>query len=88
MGTATRKPRERIALDDDESKNPFGDLLSLEEAARLLPGNVAPSTVWRWIVHGIVRNGTPIKLDAKRAGRRVYTTASDLARFMTRCAAT
>ena len=54
------------------------DLLSLPEAARALPGNVNPATVWRWATRG--RNG--VRLGTLKIGRGRYTTRRELQRFL------
>lgn len=50
--------------------------LTLAEAGRLV--NVGPTAVFRWIREG--RNG--VKLDHARLGRRMYTSAPALTKFM------
>jgi hypothetical protein len=60
------------------------ELLPLRDAAKLLPGGkVAASTLWRWCMNGVERDGRRIHLAHKRAGRYVYTTEADLLTFMT-----
>lgn len=54
------------------------DLMTLPEAARTLPGKVAPATIWRWATCG--RNGH--RLPTLRLGRCRYTSKSALQRFL------
>ena len=50
--------------------------LSLTQAARLVPGNVAPNCVWRWCRRGVLsRSGDRIKLEHVRIGGKLFTTA-------------
>jgi hypothetical protein len=54
------------------------DLISLPQAARTLPGNVHPATLWRWCAKG--RNGR--RLPSLKLGRARYTTRSALQKFL------
>ncbi len=54
------------------------DLLTLPAAARSLPGNVNPATMWRWATTG--RNG--VRLGTIKIGRSRYTTRRELQRFL------
>lgn len=52
-------------------------LLTLDEAAHSLPGNLAPSTAWRWCRKGI----RGIRLESVVIGGKRYTSTAALARF-------
>ena len=52
-------------------------LLTLEQAARSLPGNVAPSTLWRWHRHGV----KGCRLDTILVGGKRFTSAEAIQRF-------
>ncbi len=54
------------------------DLITLAEAARLLPTRPAPCTLWRWRTKGV--NGA--RLECIRSGGRWLTTRQALARFL------
>ena len=54
-----------------------GNYLSLAEAARTVPGDPSPATLWRWIAKGC--NG--VKLAAVRFGDRYFVTAEALEDF-------
>ena len=59
--------------------------LTLSQAARRVPPypdgkHVSPSTVWRWIVHGV----RGVKLESYPIGRRLFTTAEAIERFSRR----
>ena len=59
--------------------------LTLSQAARRVPPypdgkHVSPSTVWRWIVHGV----RGVKLESYPIGRRLFTTAEAIERFSQR----
>ncbi len=63
------------------------DAVGLAEAAQALPGRnggrVNQSTVQRWIRHGIRRpDGTVVRLEAVRLGRRWITSKQAVARFV------
>jgi len=54
--------------------NMYGDYLTVSEAARLIPGQPSPSTVWRWCQRGIrAPNGERIRLEHRWSGRRIVT---------------
>lgn len=53
------------------------DVLSLSEAAEVLPGKISTSTIWRWATSG--QRG--ILLDSLRIGGRIYTTRRALQSF-------
>jgi len=56
--------------------------LTLAQAARLMPGTPAPSTIWRWARKGIAAaDGGRVRLQHVRMGRRVFTTGQWLAKF-------
>ncbi|MHB8956258.1 MAG: DUF1580 domain-containing protein [Pirellulaceae bacterium] len=53
------------------------DILSLAEAARVVPGDVSPSTIWRWATSG--QRG--VILASLRVGGRLYTSRCSLHDF-------
>jgi len=56
--------------------------LTLAEAARTLPNDPHPASVWRWCRKGVVsRSGHRVKLAHVRIGGRIYVTDEDLKRF-------
>jgi hypothetical protein len=65
-----------------------GSGLSLSQAARRFPPYresrpVAPSTIFRWIVSGvIVRDGRRVRLEAVRLGGRWLTSVQAIERFV------
>jgi hypothetical protein len=52
-------------------------LLTLSEAAKLLPGKVSVTTLWRWRLHGIRGR----KLESVMLGGKVYTSREAIQRF-------
>jgi hypothetical protein len=49
--------------------------IPLEEVARRLPGRPVHSTVWRWATVGFpLPDGTRLHLQARKIGRRWFTT--------------
>ena len=54
------------------------NLITLSEAARLLPTKPAPCTLWRWRSKGV--NGA--RLECVRSGGRWLTTRHALVRFL------
>ena len=52
-------------------------LLTLEQAARSLPGHVAPSTIWRWYRVGLRK----IRLETVIIGGKRFTSSESLSRF-------
>lgn len=65
-----------------------GEGMTLADAARLCPasrgaGKVSPTTLTRWITVGAPRyDGTLVRLEAARYGRRWMTTRGAVARFI------
>ncbi len=58
-------------------------VLSLSEAARLLPTRPHGSTLWRWARKGVKsRAGRRIRLEHIRIGHRVFTSIEALDRFV------
>lgn len=58
------------------------DYLTLTEAARTLPNNPHPASVWRWCRKGVAsRCGRRVKLNHIRLGGKLYVTDEDLQRF-------
>lgn len=53
------------------------DVLSLSEAAKVLPGKISTSTIWRWATTG--QRG--VRLDSLRIGGRIYTSRRALQSF-------
>lgn len=61
---------------------PIRDLLSLSEAAALLPSHPSPSTLWRWHTIGAdVGAGQRVHLRAVRFGKRLFVRRADLLAF-------
>lgn len=62
------------------------DLLTLTEAANLIPGRPPDrTTVSRWVNHGIrAARGELVRLDHVRVGGRVLTTKAAVERFLQR----
>ncbi len=61
---------------------PACELLTLPEAARLLPTRPHASALWRWSRLGLrARDGTRVRLKHLRLGGRIYTTHADLDAF-------
>ncbi len=56
------------------------ELLSVAEAAKILPGRPNVATVWRWISRGC----KGIRLEVFRSGGRTYTSRQALERFSAR----
>lgn len=52
-------------------------LLTLEQAARSLPGHVAPSTIWRWYRKGV----RGVRLETIVIGGKRLTSSEALGRF-------
>lgn len=58
------------------------NLLSLVEAAQLLPNRPSPASVWRWARRGLIAaDGSRIRLAHRRLGARIYIAPEDLDRF-------
>ncbi len=73
--------------DGDGARGQDG-LISLGKAARSLPGNPAPTSVWRWCRKGVrAANGERVRLEHCRYGKRLFTTNSWLSDFAARLAA-
>lgn len=58
-------------------------LLSVEEAAKLIPSNPSPVTVWRWCRRGVKARGGggTIRMNCVRFGSRLFVRESDVAAF-------
>lgn len=57
-------------------------MLTLSEAAKLIPGHPHPSSLWRWCRKGVkARDGQRIHLDHHRFGGRLFTSVEALDRF-------
>ena len=54
-------------------------LLTLREAAQLVPGAPSVSTLWRWIMRA------ERSLEATKVGGRFFTTEAAIARFIKGC---
>jgi hypothetical protein len=63
---------------------PDDALQPLNEAVRqVIPGNVNPSTPWRWIVRGIAGlDGERIKLQVTYVGRAPHTTKAAVRQWL------
>src|SRR5688500_12408869 len=56
--------------------------ISVEEAAKLIPTNPSPVSVWRWMRRGVKsRGGGTVHLRHVRYGGRLFTTEADVAAF-------
>ena len=55
--------------------------LTLAEAARHLPNNPHPSTVYRWYAKGVQCGETRVYLDARPFGRKLYVTLKAVYEF-------
>lgn len=61
--------------------------ISLNEAARIAPGDVSPNCLWRWCRRGVLaRSGDRIKLQHVRIGGKLFTTAKWIDEFGQRLA--
>ncbi len=58
------------------------DLLSLGEAAKLIPGRPHCTTIWRWSCRGVAG----VQLESIKLGRTRYTSREALQRFAARLA--
>ncbi len=56
-------------------------LVTLAEAARLLPGRPHLCTLYRWVARGV----GGVKLEAVKVGGRTYTSRESLQRFAEAC---
>lgn len=52
-------------------------VLTLAQAAKRLPGSPNPTTLYRWVVSG--------HLDSIRVGRKLFTSAEAVRRFVSAC---
>lgn len=63
------------------------ELITLAQAANLLPGKPHPSCVWRWARDGVKsRSGERVRLEHVRAGGRLFTSKAALETFLARVA--
>lgn len=64
----------------------FSEYLDCKAAAKLLPGNRHPSTLWRWMTVGLPVNGTgrKVHLQHVRVGGTLCTTQAWLHEFFER----
>lgn len=53
------------------------ELLTLQQAAKLIPSKPDQSTVWRWAVRGV----DGIFLDSVKFGRRIFTSQAAIEDF-------
>ncbi len=52
----------------------FDDLLTLSQAAKVVPGRPSPNCLWRWCRRGVLsRSGERVYLRHVRVGGKVYT---------------
>lgn len=57
-------------------------LISLTEAAHHVTGNPSASAIWRWCRRGVLgRDGTRIRLQHRRVGGKIFTSAAWLEAF-------
>lgn len=62
------------------------ELLSLAQAAARLPGRPHPASVGRWALKGIrAGDGSRVRLEHVRVGRRLYVAAEALEHFVAQC---
>ncbi len=60
------------------------DYITLSRAAELTPGHFTYNALWRWCRRGIkARSGKTVKLQHRRIGGQVFTTAKALDEFLT-----
>lgn len=78
---STIRTRRAIAEEPPGPTNPFLGTLSLAEAAELIPGKRAASTLWGWCRIGVVRGPSTIRLRYVRCGRQLRVRAADLLAF-------
>lgn len=52
--------------------------LTLAEAAKTVPGNVNPATIWRWAHKGV----RGLRLEAQPVGGRWFTSQEAVSRFL------
>ncbi len=58
------------------------NMVTIGEFAKLVPGDPAPSTIWRWCRKGIkTRNGQQVRLPHQRVGKRLFVDASKASEF-------
>lgn len=61
----------------------WGDWITLEKAGELLPDPKHASTLWRWHRNGYrCRNGLSVQLQARRIGKRMFTTQAWMEEFI------
>lgn len=61
---------------------PLSDYIECSAAAKLVPGQPAAATIWRWCTRGIKNpNGGRLYLQSNRWGGKVWTTAKWVAEF-------
>lgn len=56
-------------------------IISMTEAARMIPGRPTTATVWRWTTRGVAG----IKLESLKIGGRRLTSREAVERFMAAC---
>ena len=60
-------------------KSEFPKMVSLREIQKMLPGDMAISTIHRWRVKGLVgQNGQRIRLPMKKVGGKYYVSEAEL----------
>lgn len=58
--------------------------ISLREAITRIPGRPHFSTVWRWARRGVLtRSGDRVRLRTWKVGSQLYTTPTEIERFIT-----
>ncbi len=63
------------------------EMLSLSQAAKLLPGRPHAASLWRWSRLGVTtHSGQRVRLRVGRLGRRLFTKIEWLEEFARQCA--
>lgn len=59
-----------------------GELLTLSEAARRVPGRPSTNCIWRWCRRGVLaRGGGRVRLEHRRIGGKIFTAPGWLDEF-------
>jgi hypothetical protein len=62
------------------------EFLTFSEAAKAIEGRVVhPETIRRWVVNGVIVNGVPVRLFAKRIAGRSFTKREWVEAFVREC---
>lgn len=63
------------------------EMLSLSQAAKMLPGRPHAASLWRWSRLGVTtHSGQRVRLRVGRLGRRLYTKVEWIEEFARQCA--